>query len=202
MIKHILKLGIIAAGLMSFQAHAILFGGEDAGSVDNLLGVATAPNNPEDELDFINTFVDPDLLYPGDYYWKSSEFSAMASDSDPTILGFKISDVPLSEGTNSASVYDYFIVKNSVYTFAFENLDLKTWGVFDTDEMNTARLGWCADNGITDIKKCKDDNLDSETFAISHVSFFAGSNDVPEPGMMALLSVGLIGFAVSRRFKA
>ncbi len=73
----------------------------------------------------------------------------------------------------------YYIVKNSKRMALFENLMEMDWGVFDTGDLSGAL------------------KLPTDPYIISHVTQF--NSTVPEPGMVGLLSIGLLGMVVARR---
>lgn len=81
-----------------------------------------------------------------------------------------------------ATAPGYYLVKNAQLTVLFENLPDLDWGVIDLDDIfGDLNLG--------------------DDFIISHVSEFGGTTTVPEPGTLALLGVGLLGFGLMRRRK-
>ena len=74
----------------------------------------------------------------------------------------------------------YFIVKNSRWTALFDNVSDLNWAVFDTSLLNAGF------------------KLPREELIISHISIFDGTA-VPEPGVLGLLGIGLLGIVLGRR---
>jgi len=75
------------------------------------------------------------------------------------------------------------LIKNSTVSALFENLEDLTWAVFDIlDIMDT-------NGAVIDM------NIPTDGFTISHVT----STSVPEPGMVGLLAIGLLGMVATRR---
>ncbi len=106
--------------------------------------------------------------------------------SSPAVTSDRIYITGMDESTGYifafelAAQTDYFLVKNATRMALFENLADINWGVFDTASLSGAM------------------NLPTEDFTISHVSQF-NSTSVPEPGMVGLLAIGLLGVVVARR---
>ena len=85
-------------------------------------------------------------------------------------------------GTQSLLCGDCFLlVKGGI-----QDAPLANWYVFDISS-------W---DGTSEIVL---QNFWVDTGAISHVTIFDGGTNIPEPGMVALLSIGLIGMVVARR---
>ena len=76
---------------------------------------------------------------------------------------------------------DYYLIKNAKYMALFKNLEEIPWGVFDSGDLSGAM------------------NLPGSEYTISHVTEFGGGKGVPEPGVLGLLGIGMIGIALGRR---
>jgi hypothetical protein len=76
----------------------------------------------------------------------------------------------------------YFLIKNAQRVALYQNAAAMDWGVFDVRQLSSAL------------------NLPSDDFQISHVTEVSGSDvNVPEPSVLALLGLGLIGIYTVRR---
>jgi len=183
MIKRMLQVGLILAGSITTPSWAnIMVGAVDVGSVDSLLGVNALLGNPTDELNWVNSILNPD-----------------------TTLGVKISNIGVTQANSpDTNVYafdlspyspDYFLVKNATAVALYKNLDDLMWGVINADDLNTAVAG--LGNICPGNKPCKF-NLGDDT-VISHITMFGEGAGVPEPGVLGLLGMGLIGIVLGRR---
>ena len=107
----------------------------------------------------------------------------------PTTATFTVKEETLELfDTDASGVYaftlngapDYFLVKNANNRALYANLNDLAWGVFGVSDLKLDK--WNIPGGYT----------------ISHVTQFGGGT-VPEPGIVALLGIGLLGMVVARR---
>lgn len=120
-------------------------------------------------------------------------------------LDFDLGDAILNPGTLDQWVLDvapntpgYFILKFGIGgtgatadTFFFQNMGELTKLVFSNADVQFLSGGNC---GANNNNACNIGRL-------SHYSGFNGNGVVPEPGTIALLGLGILGFAASRRRK-
>ena len=174
MIKRILQIGVILAGSIAMPSWAVMVGTTDVGAIDQLLATDVQQGNPTAETTWVN--------------------SILAAQTPPTSTNYTVKIEPANGvpilATDTANVFafdmspnapDYFLVKNSTYVALYSNnLDLN-WGVFDASALGS------------------EFNLPGD-YTISHVTLFGeGGNGVPEPGVLGLLGIGLLGIIVGRR---
>lgn len=92
-------------------------------------------------------------------------------DGSDSVIGFLL-DSPT----------EYFLIKNSVWWGLFENVSNFDWAVIDTAIL---------DSGF---------NLpDNSEMTISHVGTIGDTVEVPEPGILSLLALGLIAMGLKGR---
>lgn len=180
MIKRLLQVGIILAGFASMPSWGIAivggtYDGVDVGGLDNWLVTATGISGAQAEVDLINaafgtTYTKDEMQEEDDVaYYLTNTANTFAAD----LTGF--------------SEPGFFLVKNSTWTAVFENLVSLDFGVFTS----------CEDFLICQLD-ASDFNIPTDGYTISHITFKTGVT-VPEPGMVALLAVGLIGMVAARR---
>ena len=184
MIKRMLQVGLILAGSIAMPSWAVLVGGVDVGAVDTLIEVGDALGNPTDEATWVNSVLSPASTTLSGV--KIEDVGIVAADGETDIFAFDM----------SPNAPDYFLVKNATMVALYENaLDLM-WGVFNTTDLGSA-VDACITAGDCDAKAKI--NLPGD-YTISHVTLFGeGGNGVPEPGVLGLLGIGLLGIIVGRR---
>lgn len=165
--------------IMSVGASATMMQSE-VGSIDMLVPHA---NNPADlpnsgdatELAWINSILEPDVAYDSKLGSGEYTFELCMDCGDPTHEVYAF----LFDLTNP----EYFMIKVGAKPgddshYLFENKDSLSWGVVDITAL-----------GIKNISK------------FSHIGEFNPSTEVPEPGVLGLLGLGLIGLIVAHRRK-
>jgi len=111
-------------------------------------------------------------------------------DPDVSYNGYKTETVNYF-ATEDSSVFafalssdpGFYIIKNSTLIALFENVNNYSWGVFDINSLSSGM------------------NISgSGSMTISHVTEFGNApTDVPEPGTLTLLGLGLLGLAATRK---
>ena len=162
---------------MATPAWSIMIGGEEVGSIDVIKGVtdtlgACGPgSNPGNEECWGESVLGGTDLT---YSAKTDPVSVMYDAAYET-AAFALVSNP-----------GYYIVKNAQTWILLENRVEKDWGVLDLTD--PALDGFKLNLG-------KEDQL-----FISHVTEFNGTT-VPEPGSLALITIGLFGIGAARKLK-
>ncbi|MEN8205322.1 MAG: PEP-CTERM sorting domain-containing protein [Pseudomonadota bacterium] len=174
-IKRLLQVGLILAGSIALPAWAIMIDDSSAGALDGT-NVGSLDTFIEEGDTQGNPEAEEDwvnAVLAGDnttFTVKNTDINYFSTLASDTVFAFELASSP-----------DYFLIKNATRIALFENLMDFDWGVFDSSLLS---------DGI---------NLPSDGFMISHVSEFGGGHDVPEPGVLGLLGIGLIGIVLGRR---
>lgn len=185
MLKRIIQVGLVLAGFTSLPAWSLFINdtnsaddGANVGIVDTLMGeiakadLTTLCGNPGGSTDCETDWANSILDPDVDFKIKVADVDYFSTNENG-VYAFK---TLLDPG--------YFLIKNSTVRALFQNNADLGWGVFDV-----------ADLGL-------DFNIPSDEFTISHVTGFNGDETtVPEPGVLALLAVGLLGMVAARRKK-
>jgi len=170
-IKQLLQIGLILSGSVTMPAWAVMI--NDGGAYDGT------------DVGAIDTFIaegDKTGNPQSEEDWVNSILGAGTAT-------FTVKSEPVDYfGTDSNGVFafqlvsspEYFLIKNATRIALFQNLADIDWGVFDSSLLSSAM------------------NLPSDGFTISHVTEFNGEQ-VPEPGVLGLLGIGLIGIVLGRR---
>ncbi|MGB5260934.1 MAG: PEP-CTERM sorting domain-containing protein [Gammaproteobacteria bacterium] len=176
MIKQILQAGLILTGMITTPSWAVMItsglaSGTSAGAIDSFIAEAAKAGNPTNETAWVNSILGTSGL---SYTVKTSNVSYYKTDVT-NVFALSLTAQP-----------SYFLIKNATRMALFQNLAGVDWGVFDTSLLSSGK---------------KSINLPSGGFTISHVTHFGGgggNGSVPEPGVVALLGIGLLGMVTLR----
>ena len=181
MIKRLLQVGIILAGFASMPSWGILindggtYQGTDVGGVDTFKAEDAKAGSTAAETIWVNSILGSEGITV-QYEVKAQDVVYYSTDGISATGGVFALDLRPTSA-------DYFLVKNGTRMALFENLANIDWGVFDT-------------GFLSDAMKLPD----PDGYVISHVTQF-NPNAVPEPGMVGLLAIGVLGMLVRRRMK-
>ena len=196
--KHINKLVAFAVLIFSAQAQALLITANSTTSViptcpagDTACETAAASN----DSNTINTYLESVFgtrLYKSDF--GGTEDGAFAGSYDTV---FNELD---SDGDPNGAVITYNAGSDSIacpscYLLVKDGSNNPAWYLYDLDALVIA-AAWDGMETITLSGFWSGAGLKG---AISNVAIYGPASNVPEPGILALLGLGLVGMAVTRR---
>ena len=170
-IKRLLQIGLILASGISMPSWAIMMGSTDVGDVDTFIEEAAKVNGEVAETNWVNSVLVPD--------WETSAVTFTIKTPDPLDVNYFMTDTTNVFAFELLSEPEYFLIKNATRMALFKNLEDVDWGVFDASLLSSEM------------------NIPTSGYTISHVTELNGS--VPEPGVLGLLGIGMIGIVLGRR---
>ena len=179
---------ITALGLAVFSANAVAISLADVGAYDNLVGQATLSKSGDGfEEAWIESVLGDDI-----------DFTKIPLSAGDDGSWMSVSDGVAGDYALNLAPYnpEYYLVKIGGGSGAGAD---DTHYLFD----NTSNLGW----GFINLSLFGEDVKITNFSIISHVGATGSGacegdcGEVPEPAMVGLLAIGLLGFAVARRRK-
>jgi hypothetical protein len=176
--KTLKKLALVSMLALSSPAWSIPLA--TVGGIDDLIGQTTLANSgAANEISWIESVLGYGI---DDAAYTQTQVTAadwVGVDNNPGTFAIGL-DGPadwflVKIGNNSGSSFSHFL---------FDNLTSLNWAVIDLVEM-----GFNENNSVNIGK-------------ISHLGTAPPSTSVPEPGVLALMGLGLLGFGLTRRRKA
>jgi hypothetical protein len=157
--------------------------------------------------DQVESLAEVQAVYAGvDTFFDKDEESDSDTPSDPfTDVDFFLTDLNFGDIDYGNTTDGYFLLSSALLsaydTFILVlkggNLDPR-WSMFELDVANLVA-------GMGEFEGYFYGQWSSDGQGLSHASLFTGGdggNEVPEPGTLALLGLGLLGLGMARRSKA
>jgi hypothetical protein len=175
LLKRVLQIGLILAGALTMPAWAIMID-------DSLAGVLNGTN--VGSLDSFSQEDEKQGSWQSEENWVNNFLGAGSvtyTDKTPNVTYFNTDAIGVY-AFSLVSAPEYFLLKNATRIALFLNNADSDWGVFDAASLSGTM------------------NIPGDGFTISHVTEFNGDpTKVPEPGILGLLGIGLIGIVLGRR---